>query len=406
MIDFELIDKKNSAPNVSIKVIGVGGAGGNTINSIIPLCQGSIECIAANTDTQALELSQAEKKIRLGIKSTRGLGTGADPEQGKRAAEEDIDKVLEAVDAADIVFLTGGMGGGTASGSLPVIARELRKKGILTIAVVTKPFTFEGKKREKTALEAIERLSQVVDTLIVIPNQKLLEVVDHQASMIDAFEKINEVLGQSVKAISDIITRPGRINVDYADVCRIMRAQGLAVMGTAQAKGQNRAQEATLKAISSPLLENMSIHGACSVLLNITGSKNLGLYEVSEAANIIYGQVDEDAQIILGSVIDESMNDEVRVTIIATGFRHTAHTQQGVVCSLAEPIEAVQEPVATDLSLVEKKDIIIESAPIAVSAAIEASEVPEKKEEAAEVTYDINDLDVPTFLRTSQELEK
>jgi cell division protein FtsZ len=320
MIELDQHISKNTLPIASIKVIGVGGAGGNTVNSIISTCNQSIQFIVANTDAQALEQSHAEIKIQLGIKSTRGLGTGADPELGKRAAEEDIDKIMEAVAGADIVFLTAGMGGGTGSGGLPVIARALKEKGILSIAIVTRPFTFEGKKRERITEAAIGLLQKEVDTLLIIPNQKLLEVVDQGASMIDAFGLINDLLGQSVRGISDIITKAGYINVDFADVRNIMKSQGLAVMGTARAAGKNRAQEAALKAISYPLLENMSIAGAHSVLLNITGGSSLGLQEISTVARIVYEQVDEEAQIIIGSVIDNDMKDDVSVTIIATGF--------------------------------------------------------------------------------------
>ncbi|MCX5922799.1 MAG: cell division protein FtsZ [Candidatus Dependentiae bacterium] len=317
MIELLDVQPENMAV-ASIKVIGVGGAGGNTVNSIVGA--NNIECIVANTDAQALSQSKSHHTVHIGVKSTRGLGTGANPELGKRAAEEDLDKILEAIGDADIVFLTAGMGGGTGSGALPVIAAALRERNVLSIAIVTKPFVFEGKRRAAVAAKAIEELRSKVDTLIVIPNQKLLETVDQKVSMIDAFSMINELLGKSVKGISDIITKPGHINVDFADVRTVMKDMGLAVMGTGVAIGQNRAQEAALQAISSPLLENMSIKGAHGVLLNITGGKNLGLHEISQAASVVYEQADENATIILGSVIDESMTDEVMVTIIATGF--------------------------------------------------------------------------------------
>jgi cell division protein FtsZ len=319
MIIFEE-EKKELIPMASIKVIGVGGGGGNTVNSLIESGYEGIQCIVANTDAQALESSKARQKVQIGVKSTKGLGTGADPAVGKRAAEEDLDKVLEVVSDADIVFLSGGMGGGTGSGALPVIARSLREKGILTIAIVTKPFLFEGKRRARVAQEAIDQLRKAVDTLIVIPNQKLLDLVDSKVSMINAFAMINDVLCQSVRGISDIITKPGHINVDFADVRTIMKDRGLAVMGTGRATGEGRAKKAALAAISSPLLENMSVAGAHGVLFNISGGKSLGIHEISEAASVIYEQAHEDANIILGSVIDESLDDEVVVTIIATGF--------------------------------------------------------------------------------------
>ena len=319
MIEFDSAElaRENSA---KIKVLGIGGAGGNTVNSIIESGYLGIEYLVANTDSQALENSKAPTKIRLGARSAKGLGAGANPEAGKRAAEESLNEIMEQLENADIVFLTAGLGGGTGSGTLPVIARALKERDILSIAVVTRPFNFEGKKRAAIAEAAIQQLKKDVDTLIVIPNQNLLNVVDASTSMIDAFNMINAVLGQSVKSISDIITKPGHINVDFADVRAIMKDRGLAIMGAARASGEDRALEATLAAISSPLLENMNINGSQSVLLNITGSKNLSLHEISQAASIIYEQADPDAQIILGSVIDESLGDDVLVTIIATGF--------------------------------------------------------------------------------------
>lgn len=422
MIDFEVKDTRTSVPMVSIKVVGVGGAGGNTVNSIMSTCEETIEFIVANTDAQALELARASKKIRLGIKSTRGLGTGADPEQGKRAAEEDLDKVLEAVEGADIVFLTGGMGGGTGSGSLPVIARALKEKNILTIAIVTKPFIFEGRKRQVIAEQAIEKLRNDVDILIVIPNQKLLDVVDQKVSMIDAFAMINEVLGQSVKAISDIITKAGHINVDFADVRTIVKSQGLAVMGTARTSGANRAQEAARKAISSPLLENMSIEGASRVLLNITGGTNLSLYEISEAASIVYGQVDEQAQIILGSVIDPSMENEVAVTIIATGFNTPIRASSvatlavpdehsvssGSVQASSERVAQVQAPACVVQESVNEVQQV--SNPVVWTDA-EHTEKMEKRlteqhQMCPKTDLDLTDLDIPTFMRVSGELQK
>lgn len=319
MIVLEQEKEKMFGRGATIKVIGIGGAGGNTVNSIVDSGALGFECIAANTDAQALELSKADKRIQIGVKSTKGLGTGANPEIGRRAAEEDLDKVLDAIGDAEIVFIAAGMGGGTGSGGAPIIAQALRDKGILTIAIVTKPFLFEGKRRSKVADQALEDLRKEVDTMIVIPNQKLLDVADERVSMIDAFGMINDVLGQSVRGISDIITKPGHINVDFADVRTIMQDRGMAVMGTGKASGEGRATKAAQNAISSPLLESVSIKGAHGVLLNITGGRNLGLHEISEAACVVYEQAHEDANIILGSVIDESLEDEVIVTIIATG---------------------------------------------------------------------------------------
>jgi len=371
MIEFEQ-DERKSQPAVNIKVIGVGGAGGNKVNKLIDSNYKDIEFIVANTDSQALMLSKAQHKIQLGVKSTKGLGTGAHPEIGRRAAEEDLDKILEAVGNADIVFLAAGMGGGTGSGASPIIAKALRERGILTIALVTKPFHFEGRKRLQTAQDSIELLKKEVDTLIIIPNQKLLEVVGTDVSMIDAFDMINEVLNQCVKGISDILTKPGHINVDFADLKTIMKDMGLAVMGTGKASGQDRARNAALSAISSPLLENMNIKGARSVLLNITGGTNLGLHEISEAASIIYEQADEDAGIILGSVIDPQIKDEIIVTIVATGFMHAKQNEDVKVKGTKLDVE-MKSNSASDHQMNVKKE--------------------------SYNTIDSNDTDIPAFLR-------
>jgi len=378
----EELQQKNETMNVipSIKVIGVGGAGGNTVNSLVNAGCEHIACIVANTDGQALEVSKAQQKIQLGVKATKGLGTGANPELGKRAAEEDLDKIIEAIGSADIVFLTGGMGGGTGSGALPVIARALTKEGILTIALVTKPFSFEGKRRAQIAEKAIDLLKKEVDSLIVIPNQRLLEIVDTDVSMVQAFSLINDMLGSSVKGIADIITKPGYINVDFADVKAIMKGMGLSIMGTGRASGEDRAKQAALAAISSPLLENMNIRGARGVLLNITGSSNLRLHEISDAASIIYEQVAEDAHIILGSVIDDTMANDVLITVIATGF---------------EPHETADIQPAQSLSLGQEtaqpsKHVLAHDG--AASLADAASFADE--------------LDQPTFLRRQQMSEK
>lgn len=335
MIDFEL--EHYQSPHAKIKVMGVGGAGCNTVNSIIQSGYTGVEFIVANTDKQALEQSISPTKIHLGVKSTKGLGTGANPELGKRAAEEDLDNIMEHLADADIVFLTAGMGGGTGSGALPVVAKALKEKGILCIAVVTKPFIFEGKRRSSIAHDVIEKLKNDVDTLLVVPNQKLLAVVDQNISMVDAFNMINEILGQSVKGVADIISKAGHINVDFADVKTIMKDRGLALMGTASSKGARRAEEAVMGAISSPLLENMNMQGAMGVLLNITGSTNLSLHEISKATSIIYEMAHPDAQIILGTVVDQSLQDEVRVTVIATGFEQDKTAEKNELKTINKP---------------------------------------------------------------------
>jgi cell division protein FtsZ len=385
MIEFEPVMEITQV--VSIKVVGVGGAGGNTVNSMIDVGYEGIEFIVANTDAQALMLSRAPERIQIGIKSTKGLGTGANPDIGKRAAEEDLDKILEVIGDAEIVFLTAGMGGGTGSGALPVIAKALKEKGILTIAIITKPFLFEGKRRGNVALSAIEHVKQAVDTLIVIPNQRLLDVVDEHVSMIEAFGMINTVLSQSVRGISEIITKPGHINVDYADVRTIMKDCGIAVMGTGKAAGTDRARVATMQAISSPLLENMSIEGARGVLFNITGGPNLSLHEINNAASIIYEQAHEDANIILGSVIDEQLTDEVSVTIIATGFEKQREANNTVSRAVLE-----KTPHYHTAAIKQQK------AEVAAPNVLQSQEqevIQEEKQEAAVV----EDLDVPTFLR-------
>lgn len=419
MIEFEQEALQRQKSIVSIKVIGVGGAGGNAVNSIIESgCQG-VGFIVANTDAQALEFSKAQHKIQIGVKSTKGLGAGASPEIGKRAAEEDLDKVMDAISGADIVFIVGGMGGGTGSGGLPVIARALREKGILSIAIVTRPFLFEGKRRAAVADVAIENLKHDVDTLIIIPNQKLLEVVDEHVSMIDAFAMINEgVLSQSVRGLSDIITRPGHINVDYADIRTIMKDRGLAVMGTGKASGAGRARAAALQAISSPLLENMSIVGAHGVLCNITGGKDLGLHEISEAASVIYEQAHEDANIIIGSVIDENLHEEVVVTIIATDFERSAAVQvQDEISALDQLAHLAQEkapaPVVGESG--EAVEHVVAPAPLPLQTEVEAVADEEKHDSGKHhgdfyehsdtfgCAVDSKDLDIPTFMRQKNE---
>ncbi len=395
-------EKKDLVAVASIKVIGIGGAGGNTVNSMIDVGYEGFECIVANTDAQALVLSKADQKIQIGMKSTKGLGTGANPEIGKRSAEEDLDKVMNAVGDADIVFLTAGMGGGTGSGAAPVIARALREKGILSIAIITKPFLFEGKRRSQIAHDAVDALRKEVDTMIIIPNQKLLDVVDQNVSMIDAFGMINEVLGQSVRGISDIITRPGHINVDFADVRAIMRDRGIAVMGTGRASGQERARKAAETAIASPLLENVSIKGAHGVLLNITGGTNLGLHEISEAASVIYDQAHEDANIILGSVIDESLEDDVIVTIIATGCQgDRAEDQkdqvQPTVLDSSSETEKPETQMAGHKPLENQNNESDKKEEVHAEASQEKNVDHEKLEMSSEI--DLNDLDVPAYLR-------
>lgn len=302
-----------------IKVIGVGGGGSNAVNRMIQAELKGVHFIAVNTDAQSLNLSLAEHKIQIGAKLTKGLGAGADPEIGKKAAEESCEELMQSLRGADMVFVTAGMGGGTGTGGAPVVAEVAREIGALTVGVVTRPFTFEGKKRANQADQGIQELKSKVDTLITIPNDRLLQVVDKSTSINEAFRIADDVLRQGVQGISDLIAVPGLINLDFADVKTIMSETGTALMGIGSARGESRATEAAKVAISSPLLET-SIEGARGVLLNITGGPDLGLFEVNEAAEIISQAADPDANIIFGAVVDENLEDEVRVTVIATGF--------------------------------------------------------------------------------------
>jgi cell division protein FtsZ len=310
----------------TIKVIGVGGGGNNAVNRMIEHGVQGVEFIAVNTDAQALNLSKAPTKLQIGAKLTRGLGAGANPEVGKKAAEESKEQIEEALKGADMVFVTAGMGGGTGTGAAPVIAQIARELGALTVGVVTRPFTFEGRKRATQAASGIAAMKEAVDTLIVIPNDRLLEIVDKNTPMLEAFREADNVLRQGVQGISDLIAVPGLINLDFADVKTIMSNKGSALMGIGIASGENRAAEAAKKAISSPLLET-SIDGAQGVLMNITGGTNLSLYEVQEAADIVASAADQDVNMIFGSVINENLKDEIIVTVIATGFNENVTSQ-------------------------------------------------------------------------------
>ncbi|MDP4163314.1 MAG: cell division protein FtsZ [Bacillota bacterium] len=311
----------------TIKVIGVGGGGNNAVNRMIEHGVQGVDFIAVNTDAQALNLSKAEIKMQIGGKLTRGLGAGANPEVGKKAAEESREQLEEVLRGADMVFVTAGMGGGTGTGAAPVIAQIARDLGALTVGVVTRPFTFEGKKRQNQASGGISSMKESVDTLIVIPNDRLLEIVDKSTPMLEAFREADNVLRQGVQGISDLIAVPGLINLDFADVKTIMSNKGSALMGIGVAAGENRAAEAAKKAISSPLLET-SIDGAQGVLMNITGGINLSLYEVQEAADIVASASDQEVNMIFGSVINENLKDEIIVTVIATGFNEESSQQK------------------------------------------------------------------------------
>ena len=315
---FELeIDSTTSA---KLKVIGVGGAGGNAINRMIGAGLRGVDFIAANTDVQALNQSLAPTRIQIGKVATRGLGSGGDPSQGRRAAEEDEQTLIDALTDSDMVFITAGMGGGTGTGGAPVVAALARQTGALTVAVVTKPFSFEGRRRMRQAEEGLAELRGEVDTLIIIPNERLLAVVDKSTSLTDAFGVADEVLLKATKGISDLVTVPGLVNLDFADVKSVMSSRGNALMGTGRASGPGRATEAAQAAVSSPLLEDVSIAGAEGVLVNITGGRDMTLFEVNEAASVVTNAAGEDANVIFGSVIDPNMDGDLMITVIATGF--------------------------------------------------------------------------------------
>ena len=314
---FEFVESDNGA---TIKVIGIGGGGGNAINNMINASLRGVDFIVANTDAQALEVSKAHTKLQLGVNITKGLGAGANPEIGRSAALEDADKIRQALDGTDMVFLTAGLGGGTGTGGAPVVAQIAKEIGALTVAVVTKPFNFEGRQRMKTADKGIKELKETVDTIITIPNNRLLSLAAKKATFLEMLKKADDVLLYAVKGISDLITVPGLINLDFADVKTIMSEMGMALMGTGMSSGEDRATEAAQKAISSPLLEDVSIGGAKGVLMNISSGLDLTIDEVQEASSLIQKEAHEDANIIWGTVLDQSAGDELRVTVIATGI--------------------------------------------------------------------------------------
>jgi cell division protein FtsZ len=367
-----------------IKVIGVGGGGSNAVNRMIRAKVEGVEFIAANTDLQALKLSQAPVKLQLGAKLTKGLGAGANPEVGRKAALEDTEKILEALDGSDMVFVTSGLGGGTGSGAAPVVANLATELGALTVAVVTKPFAFEGKRRMQQAEQALAELIGCVDTVIVIPNERLMECVESGTSFFEAFRIADDILRQAVQGISDIITIPGIINRDFADVKTIMSGQGYAVMGTAVASGSNRATDAANRAINSPLLEDNCINGAQGILINITGSSSLSLHEVHEASSVIQKAAHENANIIFGAVQDDAMKDAVKITVIAAGFREVAgkktHTRPSY---LPKTWKAAREQTSVSVAPPPPANVV--------------QQVAHNVREVEEMPAD--DLDVPTFLR-------
>ncbi|HEX6474170.1 MAG TPA: cell division protein FtsZ [Candidatus Limnocylindria bacterium] len=402
-----------------IKVIGVGGGGSNAVNRMIRAEMMGVEFIAVNTDAQALLQSDAPHKIRIGDKLTRGLGAGADPQVGQRAAEEDSEKIYEALKDADMIFITAGMGGGTGSGAAPVIAEIAKDLGALTVGVITKPFSFEGVRRKLVAEQYSEQLKDKCDTLITIPNDRLREVVDKKTSILDAFRVVDDVLRQGVQGISDLITVPGLINLDFADVKTIMRDAGSSMMGIGIGTGENRAVEAARAAVMSPLLE-VNIQGARGILFNVTGGSDLGLFEVNEAAEVIKEAADPEANIIFGTVIDDRMRDEVKVTVIATGFDATkkprpsgrgeraAEAATGIDASLDERSREILAEIERERAQRQSLDEQIpEPSPFALPAEREeGAPAPERQPvpiSAERPAYGDTDLDIPSFLRRKSE---
>ena len=380
MIEFD--ENKNVAAKV--KAIGIGGGGCNAINTMISSKLTAVQFIAANTDAQALAVSKAPIKLQLGAKITKGLGAGANPEIGRKAALEDIDMIRDSLRGADMVFITAGLGGGTGTGGAPIIAEVAKEMGALTVAIITKPFLFEGKKRMKHAEEGVINLRMTADTLITIPNQRLLSISGKSMSLLEAFKKADEVLLHAAKGISDLIAFHGLINLDFADVRTVMSEMGMALMGTGIASGDNRAVEAAQKAISSPLLEDISIEGAKGLLINVTGNSSVTLNEVNEASVLIQKEAHEDANIIFGAVIDEKMEEEIRVTVIATGFGRMEERMLPHLKKVSPISFSLRDNLEVPTYLRKEKE--------------KPKEVkPEGFDELS--SYDEEEYDIPTFLR-------
>lgn len=373
----------------TLKVIGVGGGGNNAVNRMIDHGMNNVEFIAINTDGQALNLSKAESKIQIGEKLTRGLGAGANPEIGKKAAEESREQIEDAIQGADMVFVTAGMGGGTGTGAAPVVAKIAKEMGALTVGVVTRPFGFEGRKRSTQAAAGVESMKAAVDTLIVIPNDRLLDIVDKSTPMMEAFKEADNVLRQGVQGISDLIAVSGEVNLDFADVKTIMSNQGSALMGIGVSSGENRAVEAAKKAISSPLLET-SIVGAQGVLMNITGGESLSLFEAQEAADIVQDAADEDVNMIFGTVINPELQDEIVVTVIATGFEDKPTSQGRKVSSTGFGTSATSS-TSTQTSTPREESFS------------QSSSSSRSSESVSERSHTTKDDDIPSFIRNREE---
>ena len=388
---FELVER--TAPNAVIKVVGVGGGGGNAVAHMVNSSLDGVEFICANTDAQAIRGTGAKRILQLGSGVTKGLGAGANPEVGRQAALEDRERIVEAITGADMVFITAGMGGGTGTGAAPVIAQLAKEMGILTVAVVTKPFPFEGRRRMQVALKGIEELSSHCDSLITIPNEKLITVLGRDATMVHAFRAANDVLQGAVQGIADLIVRPGLINVDFADVRTVMSEMGMAMMGSGCARGEERAMEAAEKAISNPLLDDINLSGACGILVNITAGPDFTMREFDEVGRTIEEFASEDATVVIGTVLDHEMQDEVRVTVVATGLN------RGVAARPAprnERIEKVETPRLRPVAGLRDATTGMAIDPVAAPAPRSASR-GEGRVATADLPMDY--LDIPAFLR-------
>lgn len=399
-IEFKFAESDYSA---KIKVFGIGGGGTNAVKNMVRSNLNGVQFLAANTDAQALEVAYGDIKIQLGKDATRGLGAGADPEKGRHAALESIDEIREALRGSDMVFVTAGMGGGTGTGGAPIVAQASKELGALTVAVVTKPFHFEGKKRMRQAEEGIAELKKHVDTLITIPNNRLLNIADKNATFLDMLKKADDVLLYAVKGISDVITVPGLINLDFADVNTIMSEMGMALMGTGSSSGENRSLEAAQKAISSPLLEDISIGGARGILINISASNSLTMEEVAAACSLVQKEADEDANIIFGAVTDEAFGDELRVTVIATGIRAGKEEEkEPPVQTTLLPRRRAQEMVRTWVGIMGQSSELEQPGPTRHQLRNMQSGTNMRVQKGGYhdmLAIDEEELEVPTFLR-------
>jgi cell division protein FtsZ len=389
---FELIEKL--APNAVIKVIGVGGGGGNAVAHMLNANIEGVEFVVANTDAQAMKSCGSRTHLQLGGNVTKGLGAGANPEVGRQAALEDRERIEEMLEGADMVFITAGMGGGTGTGAAPVVAQLAKEKGILTVAVVTKPFPFEGRRRMQVALKGIEDLSQHVDSLITVPNEKLLSVLGREVTLLNAFKAANDVLQGAVQGIADLITAPGLINVDFADVRTVMSEMGMAMMGSGTARGDDRAQAAAEAAINNPLLEDVNLNGACGILVNVTAGPNLTMREFDEIGRVIHDFASEDATVVIGTSLDPEMQDDVRVTVVATGLNRAAAARQPGRHQAPQQVEMRQRPRPVVLRTGTGNEVVDYAQPETVANNIRTESAPAK---SADPSFDY--LDIPAFLR-------